>query len=252
MDQGDKAQRCQSAAEDGDARSQFLFGVMCQHGRGVPQSDGEALKWFRLAANQGLPEAQFILAVMLQNGRGGECDSAEAARWYRKAADRGHAAAQFALGILYESGQGVQQNPEQATVWFRKAADQGHEEAMSKLGIDTDRSTLMARLVLMRDFPDADGLLHQIIGQCGDTNALVASHRTLARLINVEDTDTVASAVAVLKSQRWVDVRQIGESPTVNAYLLGSRAVWTAGQDTARSATFKASVVIAGDGPPDG
>ena len=40
---------------------------MYQNGRGVPQDDAEAAKWFRLAAEQGDAEAQHNLGVMYDN-----------------------------------------------------------------------------------------------------------------------------------------------------------------------------------------
>ena len=40
-------------AEQGDAPAQFALGVMCAEGRGVPQDDAEAVRWYGLAAEQG-------------------------------------------------------------------------------------------------------------------------------------------------------------------------------------------------------
>ena len=57
---------------------------MYEAGRGVPQDDAEAARWYRLAAEQGSGAAQFNLGLMYVNGRGvlfGQ-DYAEAARWY--------------------------------------------------------------------------------------------------------------------------------------------------------------------------
>ena len=239
------------AMEEGDARSQFLFGVLYQHGRGVPRSDEEAMKWFLLAADQGLSDAQFILAAMFQSGRGGRAgNAAEALLWYRKAAEQGNAPAQFSLGLLYEGGQGVARDPIEANKWFRLAADQGHDGAQSKLGIETERSTLMARVALMRDFPDAAELLHQIVARCGGGTALVASHHTLAKVMKVEGVDAVAAAVSILRNERWIDVLQIGDSPTVNAYIIGARAKWIRTPDNMRSATFNAAVFITDDEHP--
>ena len=41
------------AAEQGDTRAQHSLGVMYAAGRGVPQDDAEAVRWYRLAAEQG-------------------------------------------------------------------------------------------------------------------------------------------------------------------------------------------------------
>jgi len=39
-------------AEQGNADAQFTLGVMYDNGRGVPQDDTEAVRWYRLAADQ--------------------------------------------------------------------------------------------------------------------------------------------------------------------------------------------------------
>ena len=41
-------------AEQGDAAVQGLLGAMYAAGRGVPQDDAEAVRWYRRAAAQGL------------------------------------------------------------------------------------------------------------------------------------------------------------------------------------------------------
>jgi hypothetical protein len=43
---------------------------MFDEGRGVPQSDVEAARWFRKAGDQGHAGAQYNLEVMFEQGRG--------------------------------------------------------------------------------------------------------------------------------------------------------------------------------------
>ena len=50
-------------AEQGDMDAQLNLGYMHLHGRGVPQDDAEAVRWFRLAADQGNATAQYFLGV---------------------------------------------------------------------------------------------------------------------------------------------------------------------------------------------
>ena len=45
-------------ADQGHADAQFFLGVMYADGRGVPEDDAEAVRWFRLAADQGHAYAQ--------------------------------------------------------------------------------------------------------------------------------------------------------------------------------------------------
>ena len=62
---------------------------MYHKGKGVPQDDAEAVKWYRKAAEQGNADAQNWLGWMYQNGKGVPPDDAEAVEWYRKAAEQG-------------------------------------------------------------------------------------------------------------------------------------------------------------------
>ena len=141
--------------------AQFNLGVMYEKGRGVPQDDAEAVKWYRLAAEQGnayaqinlgamyrqrpgraagrrgggevvpvggragMPRRSTISAVMYDEGRGVPQDDAEAVKWYRLAAEQGNAAAQYNLGVMYDKGEGVPQDDAEAVKWYRLAAEQG-------------------------------------------------------------------------------------------------------------------------------
>ena len=78
-------------AEQGDATAQFKLGVIYDIGAGVPQDDGQAAMWYRMAAEQGIAAAQRNLASMYANGRGVSRDYRQAASWCRKAAQQGSA-----------------------------------------------------------------------------------------------------------------------------------------------------------------
>ena len=108
-------------AEQGDAQVQFNLGLMYAAGRGVPQDDAEAVRWYRLAAEQGNADAQYNLGFMYELGRGVPQDDAEAVRWWRLAAEQGDAYAQRNLGIVYDRGRGVPQDDAQAHMWFNLA-----------------------------------------------------------------------------------------------------------------------------------
>src|SRR5215467_5996096 len=102
--------------------AEAVLGSAYYRGRGVPQNDSEAAKWFRLAADKGNAVARFTLGVMYGEGRGVPQDYAEAARWYRRAAEQGDAQAQYNLGLAYARGEGVTQNAVEAHMWFNLAA----------------------------------------------------------------------------------------------------------------------------------
>jgi TPR repeat protein len=95
---------------------------MYSNGKGVPEDDAEAVKWYRKAAEQGHEFAQYNLGLMYANGRGVAADKNEARKWYRKAAEQGHAEAQYDLGVAYRFGTGVPEDYVTAYAWYSVAA----------------------------------------------------------------------------------------------------------------------------------
>jgi hypothetical protein len=122
-------------AEQGDAEAQNELGLKYEHGRGVPQDDAEAAKWYPSAAEQGFAMAESNIGTMYIYGRGVPQDFGEAMRWYDKAADQGLALAQFNIGTMYLNGKGVPQDYAEAVRWYRKAADQGLADSQYNLGM---------------------------------------------------------------------------------------------------------------------
>ena len=75
--------------------------------------------------------------MMYQNGKGVEQSDTEAVKWYRKGAEAGNDWAIYNLGYMYENGRGVAQSELEAVKWYRKAADAGNDwakEQLSNLG----------------------------------------------------------------------------------------------------------------------
>ena len=122
-------------AEKGDALAQLNLGVMYENGRGVPEDDAEAVRWFRLAAEQGNAFSQSNLGVKYLNGEGVPQDDAEAVRWWRLAAEQRYANAQFMLGVMYRFGTGVPEDNVLAYMWWNLAAAQGNENAQENKDI---------------------------------------------------------------------------------------------------------------------
>jgi len=94
-----------------------------------------------MAAEQGHADAQNNLGHMYLNGRGVPQDDAEAVRWYRLAAEQGNAVAQSSLGFMYETGQGVLQNIVLAHMWFNIASANGDEDATRNRALAVDKMT---------------------------------------------------------------------------------------------------------------
>lgn len=131
-DQQQRIAKFRKAAEQGDAASQFIMGLVYFDGRGVAQDDRQAEAWYRKAAEQGYASAQVNLGLMYFFGRGVTKDDQQAVAWLRKAADKGNAYGQYGLGLVYMVGRGVPKNNELAYFWFLLAGGQGHREANAK------------------------------------------------------------------------------------------------------------------------
>ena len=163
------------SAIQGDARAQYMLGLMHAGGHGMLADHIEAMRWFRRAANQGHAKSQFELGVMHQRGLSPSGSSprvindpvtgfgvapapnhqrlgisyAEAAKWYGLAANQGLVEAQYNLGLMYASGGGVPEDYVRAYVWWTVAKRHGNEQAATKLKI---LEPLMSR----KDIVDAE------------------------------------------------------------------------------------------------
>ena len=125
----------QKAAEQGDAKAQFLLGLWYFSGQGGLRDYAKAAEWFSKAAEQGDANAQSKLGLQYFTGQGVPEDKAKAAEWFSKAAKQGDARAQFYMGFSYESGQGVSEDNMKAAEWYGKAAEQGDADAQYELGL---------------------------------------------------------------------------------------------------------------------
>lgn len=132
---GVHAEDIRARAEQGDANAQFALGQMYEHGRGVPQSFVEAIKWYQASANQGFATAQSTLGYLYQYGEGVKKDPQTAYMWNLKAAEQGDAYGQHNLAVMYDEGTGIPENNHEAVKWYRKAAEQGYDQAQFNLGV---------------------------------------------------------------------------------------------------------------------
>jgi hypothetical protein len=125
----DDIAQLQAKGEEGSVDAQISLGRAYEDGNGVPKSDPQAVKWYRMAAEQEDAWAQNRLGLMFRSGRGVEADKAEAVKWYKKAARQKYAAAMFNLGTAYYNGDGVGIDDVVACAWFLLAEDFGSQPA---------------------------------------------------------------------------------------------------------------------------
>jgi len=116
--------------------------------------------------------------------------------------------------------------------------------------VQTDRAAHEAWARLGTKHPAASALLHVLAANVGDQNAVVASHKVLAKLMG-SSASTVKRALKTLENGNWIEIQQIGASGTVNAYVLNSRVVWTEARDRLRYARLQAEVLLAEDEQPE-
>lgn len=116
--------------------------------------------------------------------------------------------------------------------------------------VQTERKAHEAWAALIGKSPKAAQLMHILTARVGKNNAVIISQKNLMRLMDCSRR-TVQRALDFLSSDRWIEVRQIGETGTVNAYILNDRIVWHGAPDNLRYSLFSASVIISSDDQPD-
>ena len=130
-----------------------------------------------------------------------------------------------------------------------KRREQLPEKRSRRHFVQTERATHEKWAVLGVKHPAASALLHLLAANVGDNNAVVASQKVLAKLMG-SSASTVKRALKVLEDGNWIEVAQIGQSGTVNAYVVNSRVAWTESRDQLRYARLKADVLLASDEQP--
>ena len=115
--------------------------------------------------------------------------------------------------------------------------------------VQTERAAHEKWAALGVKHPAASALLHLLAANVGENNAVVASQKVLAKLMG-SSTSTVKRALKVLEEGNWIEVAQIGQSGTVNAYVVNSRVAWTEARDQLRYARLKADVLLTSDEQP--
>lgn len=82
----------------------------------------EKLAEWKRKAEAGNAKEQYLLGIMYAVGDGVPKDAAKAVEWQEKAAEQGNADAQYILGYMYGEGQGVPKDYVQAHMWANIAA----------------------------------------------------------------------------------------------------------------------------------
>jgi hypothetical protein len=116
--------------------------------------------------------------------------------------------------------------------------------------VQTERAAHEAWAALITKSPLAAKVMHLLTARTGEHNAVVISHGTLAALTGASRRG-VQNALQVLADHRWLEVRQIGDRGTVNAYVLNDRVTWSGPRDGIRYSTFSAAIIVSDAEQPD-
>jgi DNA-binding transcriptional MocR family regulator len=116
--------------------------------------------------------------------------------------------------------------------------------------VQTERAAHEAWAALTAKAPKAAQLMHLLTARVGEHNAVVVSQATLSELMKCSRR-TVQRALDVLVQDRWIELRQIGPSGTVNAHVLNDRVVWNGPRDGIRYSLFSAAVILSDREQPD-
>ena len=116
--------------------------------------------------------------------------------------------------------------------------------------VQTERATHEKWAKLINSHPKAAALMHVIVGNMGRHNALVASIPNLQQMMGCSR-NTVIRAVATLRDQNWIEVRQLGAAGTTNVYVVNDRVAWSGSRDGIRYSLFSAAVLVSDDEQPD-
>ncbi len=115
--------------------------------------------------------------------------------------------------------------------------------------VQTDRAAHEAWAKLSK-IPSASAVMHILCANVGKYNSVVISQAELARLCDIS-IRSVKNAIAILKKNNWLEVRQLGSTSSVNAYIINDRVAWHGSRDGVRRSLFTATIVAVEDEQPD-
>lgn len=109
--------------------------------------------------------------------------------------------------------------------------------------VQTERAAHEEWAALIIRAPKAAAVMHLLTARMGDNNAVVISQREL-QVASGLSRPTVQRALATLRDENWIETWQVGESGTVNAYVINDRIAWHGSRDGIRRSLFTATVAV--------
>lgn len=110
--------------------------------------------------------------------------------------------------------------------------------------VQTERAAHEAWARMTMNSPRAAALMHHLVARMGHQNAVVVSHKTLAKMMGC-GTRTIIRALADLERDRWIQVVQLGQTGTVNAYVVNDQVAWGQSRDDRPNLSTFSAVIVA-------
>ncbi len=107
--------------------------------------------------------------------------------------------------------------------------------------VQTERKAHEAWSRLWIKRPTAAALMHLLVAQMQNQNAVVVSQKTLASMLGVTDR-TIRTAISQLVEESWIQVVRLGKGKEA-AYVVNDRVAWGQPRDQLRLSVFSATVV---------
>lgn len=107
--------------------------------------------------------------------------------------------------------------------------------------VQTERKSHEAWAQLIAKKPTAGGLLHVLVWQMGEQNAVVVPQKILAELMGVS-VRTISTAIGDLVYGHWIQVVRIGKGKEC-AYVINDKVAWSDKRDKLPLSLFSATIV---------
>ena len=108
--------------------------------------------------------------------------------------------------------------------------------------VQTERKAHEEWAAMIVRAPMAAAVMHKLVALMDRQNAVAISHGTLAKLLNIH-VNTVKTAIKTLESDHWIQVVQLGQRGTVNAYVINDQVAWADDRQKLPFSMFSATIV---------
>ena len=107
--------------------------------------------------------------------------------------------------------------------------------------VQTERKSHQAWANLILRKPMAAAVLHRLVAEMGEENAVIISQALLAKMVG-KSVETIKRALRDLDRERWIQIIRIGKGKEC-AYIVNDRVAWQDKRDNLRFSRFSATII---------